>query len=126
MATDVDVLVGDGSLGYGAKYCSSQSNIHPSQRGVVYLMLKHTYNTTISYHCTYIHMHIIRTTDYISQHIPYKFHSLCAGEAAHLSSDFRRICETYFPHAELAQIIVRQHTGTPQAQQRVSMVKAAQ
>ena len=79
------------------------------------------------YHCTYTHMHNIRTADYISQHIiPYKFHSLCAGEAAHLSSDFRRICETYFPHAELAQIIARQHTGTPQAQHRVSMVKAAQ
>ena len=76
------------------------------------------------YHCTYTHMHNIRTADYISQHIiPYKFHSLCAGEAAHLSSDFRRICETYFPHAELAQIIARQHTGTPQAQHRVSMVK---
>ena len=74
----------------------------------------------------YTHMHNIRTADYISQHIPYKFHSLCAGEAAHLSSDFRRICETYFPHAELAQIIARQHTGTPQAQHRVSMVKAAQ
>jgi hypothetical protein len=52
--------------------------------------------------------------------------SLVEGEAAHLSSDFRRICETYFPHAELAQIIARQHTGTPQAQHRVSMVKAAQ
>ena len=79
------------------------------------------------YHCTYTHMHNIRTADYISLHIiPYKFHSLCAGEAAHLYSDFRRICETYFPHAELAQIIARQHTGTPQAQHRVSMVKAAQ
>ena len=51
---------------------------------------------------------------------------VCAGEAAHLSSDFRRICETNFPHAELAQIIARQHTGTPQAQHTVSMVKAAQ
>ena len=34
LATEVGVLVGDGSLGFGAKYCSSQSNIHPSQRGV--------------------------------------------------------------------------------------------
>ena len=48
------------------------------------------------------------------------------GEATHLASDFKRICETYFPHTELAQIIARQHTGTPQAQHRVSMVKAAQ
>ena len=38
----------------------------------------------------------------------------------------KRICETYFPHAEMAQIIARQHVGTPQAQHRVSMVKAAQ
>lgn len=52
--------------------------------------------------------------------------SLVEGEAAHLSSDFKRICETYFPHSELAQIIARQHAGTPQAQHRVSMVKAAQ
>ena len=49
-----------------------------------------------------------------------------AGEATHLATDFKRICETYFPHTELAQIIARQHTGTPQAQHRVSMVKAAQ
>ena len=34
LATEVGVLVGDGSLGFGSKYCSSQSNIHPSQRGV--------------------------------------------------------------------------------------------
>ena len=68
---------------------------------------------TYQYHCTYTHMHNIRTADYISQHIPYKFHSLCAGEAAHLSSDFRRICETYFPHAELAQIIRTQALPRP-------------
>ena len=49
-----------------------------------------------------------------------------AGEAAHLSADFKRICETYFPHTELAQIIARQHAGTPQAQHRISMVKEAQ
>ena len=53
-------------------------------------------------------------------------HIFSSGEAAHLSSDFKRICETYFPHSELAQIIARQHVGTPQAQHRVSMVKAAQ
>ena len=57
-------------------------------------------------------------------HVTWTCHTL--GEAAHLSSDFKRICETYFPHTELAQIIARQHTGTPQAQHRVSMVKAAQ
>ena len=34
MATEVGVLVGDGSLGFGSKYCSRQSIIHPSQRGV--------------------------------------------------------------------------------------------
>ena len=34
LATEVGILVSDGSLGFGAKYCSSQSNIHPSQRGV--------------------------------------------------------------------------------------------
>ena len=34
LATEVGVLVSDGSLGFEAKYCSSQSNIHPSQRGV--------------------------------------------------------------------------------------------
>ena len=85
--------------------------------------------STVTIHISNVPLHIYThtcITDYISQHIPYKFHSLCAGEAAHLSSDFRRICETYFPHAELAQIIARQHTGTPQAQHRVSMVKAAQ
>ena len=49
-----------------------------------------------------------------------------AGEASHLSSDFKRICETYFPHTELAQIIAKKHAGTPQAQHRISMVKAAQ
>lgn len=52
--------------------------------------------------------------------------SLSVGEAEHLSRDFRRICDNYFPHQELAQIIGRQHVGTPQAQERISMVKATQ
>ena len=51
---------------------------------------------------------------------------LSTGEALHLSSDFRRLCDNCFPHSELAQIIARQHTGTPEAQPRISMVKAAQ
>ncbi|KAL5456992.1 hypothetical protein EMCRGX_G034222 [Ephydatia muelleri] len=52
--------------------------------------------------------------------------SLVEGESLHLASDFQRICENLFPHTELAQIIARQHVGTPQAQDRVSMVKATQ
>ena len=49
-----------------------------------------------------------------------------AGEASHLLANFKRICETYFPHTELAQIIARQHAGTPQAQHRICVVNAAQ
>ena len=51
---------------------------------------------------------------------------LSTGEALHLSSDFHRLCENCFSHSELAQIIAQQHTGTPEAQPRISMVKAAQ
>ena len=48
------------------------------------------------------------------------------GEALHLAADFRRLSDNFFPHSELAQIIARQHAGTPQAQDRISMVKATQ
>ena len=48
------------------------------------------------------------------------------GESLHLAGDFHRVCDNYFPHAELGQIIARQHVGTPEAQHRVSMVKATQ
>ena len=48
------------------------------------------------------------------------------GEALHLSRDFDRLCANNFPHVELAQIIARQHIGTPEAQHRISMVKATQ
>lgn len=44
----------------------------------------------------------------------------------HLANDFHRICNNFFPHAELGQMIARQHVGTPEAQPRISMVKATQ
>ena len=58
--------------------------------------------------CIHVHVHTSSYSVAISYALP-------TGEATHLSSDFRRICETYFPHGELAQIIARQHVGTPQA-----------
>ena len=67
-----------------------------------------------SWPCIPVHVHTFSYSVATSYALP-------TGEATHLSSDFRRICETYFPHGELAQIIARQHVGTPQAQHRVSM-----
>ena len=68
----------------------------------------------------------VQTEDFSNLYVHETMICNTTGEATHLASDFKRICETYFPHTELAQIIARQHTGTPQAQHRVSMVKAAQ
>lgn len=48
------------------------------------------------------------------------------GEALHLAADFRRLCENFFPHSELAQIIGAQHISTPHVERRISMVQAAQ
>ena len=68
----------------------------------------------------------VKTQDFSNLYVHETMICNTTGETTHLASDFKRICETYFPHTELAQIIARQHTGTPQAQHRVSMVKAAQ
>ncbi len=54
------------------------------------------------------------------------FTSLVEGEALHLASDHRRICQNYFPHRELAQMIGGRDANTPQAQGRLQMVKGAQ
>ncbi len=52
--------------------------------------------------------------------------SFCVGEAVHLAKDYHRLCDNYFPCMELAQVIASQHTGTPEAQHRIAMVKATQ
>lgn len=52
--------------------------------------------------------------------------SLVEGEAVHLAEDFKRLCENYFPHTELAQIIGALHINSPHEERRISMVQAAQ
>ena len=47
-------------------------------------------------------------------------------EAHHLSNDFRKSCDRHFPHAELAKNVGRLHAGTPEVEQRIAMVQAAQ
>ncbi len=54
------------------------------------------------------------------------FDCSCVGEAVHLAKDFHRLCDNYFPCDELAHMIASQHAGTPEAQHRISMVKATQ
>lgn len=53
------------------------------------------------------------------------FTSLVEGEALHLANDHRRICQNFFPHHELAQIIGQQHANSPQNQERQRMVEGA-
>jgi hypothetical protein len=52
--------------------------------------------------------------------------SLVEGEAVHLADDFKRLCDGFFPHSELAHIIGAQHTTLPHVERRISMVQAAQ
>ena len=53
------------------------------------------------------------------------FTSLVEGEALHLANDHKRICQNFFPHQELAQVVGRQHASTPQVKERMRMVEGA-
>ena len=54
------------------------------------------------------------------------FTSLVEEEALHLASDHRIVCQNYFPHQELAQIIGKRDANTQQAQGRLQMIQGAQ
>jgi len=56
----------------------------------------------------------------------YVFNRFIVEEAHHLANDFRKSCDRHFPHAELAKNVGRLHAGTPEVEQRIAMVKAAQ